>query len=333
MPTKLAKHKNSTRSKSPVRESKGKSEEIITFPKAEPPVAIGRHLGIRDDKTNFIGVPEVAANIGCKVFQIFTGSPRCINGNNKLEIEFQKFGMKLEEFKRIMVIHSNYMINLCHPVGSRRYSESVDALIKDLKASEHIGSRCLGVVVHMGKNILSNNLTDNDAMDNYIEGIEECLRRTKNGILIMETGASQGSEIASNTEGMSEIYWRVPEEQRDRIKFCIDTCHIWASGYDISTKAGVKQYFSEFDDQISISQIACIHFNDSKNKCGSHVDRHADLGYGMIPVEGLRAVARFAAKHQIPLIMETHLAAINPKTKRKVSYRDELNTVLKWISD
>ena len=119
--------------------------------------------------------------------------------------------------------------------------------------------------------------------------------------------------------------------ERKRIKFCIDTCHIWASGYDISNQVNVKKYFSLFDKLIGIDKIACIHFNDSKTRLNSHIDRHADIGYGYIPMSGLNAVINFAYKYKIPIILETPLDSVNKKTNKNITFDDELTKIKSYV--
>lgn len=282
-------------------------------------IRIGRHISIQN---GFVKSADRAATQGCSVFQIFTASPRSANNRSLNITEIKKFAANLEKNHQLMVIHSNYLINLANQVRSFKFKKSVASLKQDLETAEWIGDRCLGVVVHMGKNITSNAISDEQAMQNYLEGVKQALSTTRNTYLILETGASQGTEIASKIEGMAEIYWRTPENYRTRLRFCIDTCHIWATGYDIGSAAGVKKYFQKFRKYIGTKTIACIHFNDSLNRCNSHVDRHADLGYGLIPVAGLQAVAAYAARHGIPIIAETPLDHINAK--------QELTIIKNW---
>lgn len=290
---------------------------------------IGRHINISH---GFITAPSYAKSIGCNIMQIFLGAPQRILSKEKSESELKKFAEELKKNGMRVTIHAAYTINLCHPRKNKQYQDSIKSLVRDLMASSIIGKRCLGVVIHMGKNIPANNITDDKALTNYIIGLKEALAKApENTTIILETGASQGSEIASKIDGLAEIYWGLEEEERNRITFCIDTCHIWASGYDISTKAGVLQFFKQFDKKIGIDKISCIHFNDSKTNLNSNVDRHADLGYGYIKTPGLKAFAQFAKKHRIPIIMETPLDAVNPKTNRDVTFHEEFEKLKNWL--
>jgi len=133
-------------------------------------------------------------------------------------------------------------------------------------------------------------------------------------------------------ETLSLIYQSLSLKERKHIKFCIDTCHIWASGYDISNPSKVKIYFDSFDKLIGKDKIVCIHFNDSKTPLNSHVDRHADIGYGYIPIQGLKAVIQYAYKHQIPVILETPFDSINKSTHKTITFDEELQKTKSFSS-
>jgi deoxyribonuclease-4 len=279
---------------------------------------IGTHLSTQK---GLLTIPEFAYNSKCTSFQIFLGSPRRLINKPRSNDELKTFGKLLKKFNIKMVVHSNYTINLCHPHKSSKFTMSFNALLQDLKSVELIGKSCYGVVVHMGKRL---DMPVKKAMDNYINGLKKLIAKTSSTI-ILETGASQGTEIASKIEGLSTIYWALTDDERKQVKFCIDTCHIWATGYDISNADGVNDFFVEFDKQIGIKKIVCFHFNDSKNENGSCVDRHADLEHGKINKNGLKEVARFANKHNIPLITET------PYDTKDITFEIERKKIKKWI--
>lgn len=292
-------------------------------------IRIGRHVNISQ---GFANVPTYAKNIGCDIFQIFLGAPQRIIFKSRQKDEVILFKNNLEKEDMVMVVHGSYTINLCHNPKTPKYNASVNSLVQDLITASYIGDRCLGVIIHMGKNIKENNLSIEVAFNNYIYGLKQALSITPaNTNIILETGASQGSEIASRITGLAYIYWLLDNQERDRVFFCIDTCHIWATGYDISTRIGVRNFFKEFDEHIGIDKIKCIHFNDSRTDLESHVDRHADLGYGRINEKGLSSVAKYAKRYNIPLIMETPLCAVDPKTNTEISFDDELNKVRSWL--
>lgn len=290
---------------------------------------IGRHINISGD---FLFIPAYAESIGCDIFQIFLGSPQKVLSKARSKDELLKFGKELEKRKIDMVIHGSYTINLCHPTNTGRFQTSLRSLIQDLNASVNFGSCCLGVIIHMGKNIPENKINNEQALKNYVMGIKMALTATpKNTTIILETGASQGSEVGSKISELAKIYWNLNKIERERVKFCIDTCHIWATGYDISVPVGVRKFFDEFDNKIGIKKISCIHFNDSKTPLESHVDRHADIGYGYIGEKGLREVAYFAKRNMIPIIFETPLDTINKNTNCEITFIDEMYKIKKWL--
>lgn len=291
---------------------------------------IGRHINISH---GFLTATDYAERIGCNIFQIFLGPPAKIKNKPRDNEELVQLGKDLIEKDIKMVIHGSYIINLSNPIGSKKSDDSIGSLVQDLNASKLIGKNCIGVIIHMGKNIKENNIDNETALDNYAKGLVIALEKTSNKTtIILETGASQGTEVGSTLEFLGYIYWNVPSKYRYRIKFCIDTCHIWATGYDISNKKGVDAFFKLFDCEIGLENIVCIHFNDSKTGLASFVDRHADLGYGHIKDIGLSAIANFANEHQIPIIMETPLSAVNPKTNQDVTIKEELMKVKSWLS-
>lgn len=290
---------------------------------------IGRHINI---SKGFVTAPWYAQSLGCSVFQIFLGAPRRILSKARQKEELQACGQELDKRNLKMVIHGSYTINLCHPPGSKKFEASVKSLVQDLDASIHIGDNCMGVIIHMGKNIPDNKISDSEAINNYVLGLRQAMTLTpENTVIILETGASQGAEVGSEMSGLSTIYRKLSKGERARIMFCIDTCHIWATGYDISSPIGVKKFFAEFDKKIGIDKIACIHFNDSKTALNSCVDRHADIGYGFIDIKGLKEIVLFAKKNKIPLITETPLDAIDPETNQEVTFDKEFSKIKSWI--
>lgn len=290
---------------------------------------IGRHI---NTSHGFTTAPAHAKKLGCNILQIFLGPSRQIKYKKKTTEELEKFQKALHRHKLQVVVHGSYTINLCHPLGSTKSNSSINILKQDLEAVHVIGARCLGVIIHMGKNIKSNKISDAKAIQNYVKSLKEVLKTTPpDTTIILETGASQGTEVASKIKGLTKIYDGLTTKEKHRVKFCIDTCHIWATGYDISTITGVKRFFNKFDKSIGVDKIACIHFNDSKTDRNSHVDRHADLERGTIGKIGLKQVAKFALRKNIPIVMETPLTFINPKTRKKITFVDEKTRITNWL--
>lgn len=289
---------------------------------------IGRHINIDND---FIGTPEYAKKIGCSIFQIFLGPPHLSMYKMRESNALVSFGNALKLHSIKVVIHGNYTINLAHPAGSYKGNMSINNAIKELTATYNVGSQCIGLIIHVGKNIKDNNLAKEDAMNHFIENINVILSKThESTTLIVETGSSRGTEICTSIEDLSHLYNHV--HQKHRLFFCVDTCHIWATGYDISTKKGANDYMDTFDKLIGLNKIKCIHFNNSHDQCGSKKDHHDDLMSGMINQEGIGEMARIAVKRGIYLIMETPLTSYDPKTNKPITFTDELAFIKKLIT-
>lgn len=254
---------------------------------------------------DFNEAPRLARKAGYDTFQTYLGPAELVYCVPKTQETLQAFKAKLLKYHVTTIIHGSYTINLCHPVGNIKRTKSVNALISLLKQSDVIGKRCLGVIIHMGKNMPENKLTEEQSLQVYAENLKYVLSKAP-GKIALETGASQGNEVGSRLDRLGYIYQQLSEEEKARVRFCIDTCHIWASGYDIGTAKGVTNFFKEFDSKVN-GRIVCIHFNNSMNPLNSHVDRHADLLHGEIPYEGLKAVACYARDNGIALITETPL--------------------------
>lgn len=120
---------------------------------------------------------------------------------------------------------------------------------------------------------------------------------------VLEATAGQGSALGYRFEQLQQIIELV--EEKERMAVCIDTCHIFAAGYDISTEKGYERTFEEFDAIIGLDRLVAFHVNDSKRECGSRVDRHTHIGQGRIGLEGFRLLMNDPRFVKIPKILET----------------------------
>jgi deoxyribonuclease-4 len=121
--------------------------------------------------------------------------------------------------------------------------------------------------------------------------------------IALETTAGQGSTLGYKFEQITEIIEQT--KQPERIKVCMDTCHIFAAGYDITTKEAYHKTISEFDRIIGLKRLAAIHFNDSKKGLGSRVDRHEHIGLGQIGEKAFGFFVRDKRFEKTPKLLET----------------------------
>lgn len=291
---------------------------------------IGKHIHLRHPLNKTV---EYAHDLHCQIFQIFTSNPQSLAVPSLEMKKWQVMREALEKYDMHMVIHGKYNINLCQETDSYQGAKNIQSLWGDMNIDNILGERCLGVIIHMGKNVPALNFTTDEALQMYIDNLKHALAQVPDSIIILETGASQGTEVGSQLPDLARIYHGLNASEQARIRFCVDTCHIWATGYDISTRKGVRAFFREFDTLIDKHKIACIHLNDSVKGLGSKVDRHADLNDGTIGAVGLTAVIRYANRHTIPLIMETPYRKINQATGLPIHFADELKLIQSWLHE
>jgi len=270
----------------------------------------GAHMSIKN------GIPSAIKEInelGGNMIQIFVSNPM----STKFSIDKTKWNEKncnlirstLEEYDSKMVIHLPYVINLAKPLPPNMANcWWINMICNQLIISDLINS--IGCVVHVGKHL---DLTVQEGIDNMCEGLKYVInfiiKNELKSYIILETAAGQGSELLttknSSLDDFANFYNLFTDNEKLHIKICVDTCHIFAAGYDIREKKQVKEFFDEFNTQIGIENIALIHLNDSKTDCGSCVDRHENLGEGKIGIKGLRHFIRYAIYYHIPTVLET----------------------------
>jgi deoxyribonuclease-4 len=232
--------------------------------------------------------------------QIFLKSPRGRHEKEISESDTAAFRSYCQSHAiRFVVAHCSYLLNFTHDMSKDIWP--LDSLVSDLKNIHRLGG--IGVVLHIGKYL---ELEAQAACRYLAVNIAEIMHRTaaENNWVILENTAGQGTEIGWQLAELEKIF-KEALQQHPRIRFCFDTAHAFAAGYDLRDAKGVAQVFGEFAARFDLDRLALIHFNDSLKDLGSRVDRHANLGQGKIGKEGMLAVARFAIEHKIPMILET----------------------------
>lgn len=281
------------------------------------------------EKTLFIGanifvvnkfsdVSIDAYNLGANFFQVFLASPQKYNSKRHTKASLLKLKKNIIKYDQKVVVHASYMLNFCNPCYDNKHTCAVKLLKKDLE--ESIIFNAIGVVVHMGKKL---KMTKDEALNNYVLGIKKVLKESpKESTIIFETGAGVGTEICTSMEDLGELYNKFTPDEKNRIKFCIDTCHIFSAGYDIGNEEYVDEYIELVEENLGWNNIICIHLNGSKCKLNSRKDRHEDIGRGEINEKGLKKFIIECYKKDIPIVLET--------PGDKVSSLEQINKVKKW---
>ena len=254
----------------------------------------GTHVSIAGGIEN---APLNAAKQKCEVFQIFDRSPRGGKPNydaksiGRLKTNCQKFGFK--EY----YIHAPYYINLAS-ADSRIRHGSIATLRDELEAGSAIGAKYL--MFHMGS---SRDFGKEKSTKLAIEGINEILKGYKgNCQLLIENSAGSGHIMGSAFEEIGHILKKIKNKN---VGVCFDTCHAFASGYDLRDKKAITATFKKFDEIIGLDKLKLFHFNDSKTDLNSHVDRHENIGDGFIKQQGFVELLHFSKINKINAILET----------------------------
>lgn len=245
--------------------------------------------------------PGRAKEIGCDCLQIFSKNPRGWAARELSDTEAESALQRLAELKLDpLVVHITYLVN----VASNKpdlYEKSLHGLLTDLERSGRIGAKYL--VLHPGK---YTGTTLEEGVQRIADSINIAFEKVPNDvILLLENVAGAGTEIGQSVEELKMIMELVKDQSR--IGICFDTCHGFAAGYDLRTKATVDLVFQHFDQIIGMDKLKVIHANDAKGELGSNLDRHEHIGQGEIGEEGFRAILQndFVVKYDIPFILET----------------------------
>ncbi|HOJ92739.1 MAG TPA: deoxyribonuclease IV [Dictyoglomaceae bacterium] len=237
----------------------------------------------------FRGSREIFEDIrllGINTAQLFSGNPRSYRSSSE----------KLPVFPFTPIfIHAPYVVNLASP-DERICNLSIKKVIEELKLAERLGWE--GVIIHPGS---SKKMGKEIAEENFLNSLEKIF--DDNGIkakLIMENNAGEGDGWGSTIENLYDVYNEFPD-----IYFCLDTCHLFAAGYNLKNERKCKAFFYSFLEKIPLQKLSLLHINDSYFPLGSRRDQHAHIGKGAIGIRGFQNLFKIEELHKIPLILET----------------------------
>lgn len=240
------------------------------------------------------------ASVGCATMQVFTKNNNRWTGAPYTPADVESFRAAARSTRIAPVVaHAAYLINLC-ALNPATHAQSRSAFIDELQRCESLG--IFGLVFHPGAHVGQG---DREGIRRIAENLNEAHAATPRfrTLSILETTAGQGTAIGHRFEQLRAIIDLV--EERERMAVCLDTCHVFAAGYDITTEKGWETTFREFDDTIGLRRLAAIHVNDSKKGLGSRVDRHDHIGRGAIGTTAFRMLMNDPRLTIVPKILET----------------------------
>lgn len=259
---------------------------------------VGAHVSAAGGVSN---APVNATNIGARAFALFTRNQKRWQAPPLAEEEIHAFKEALAASGipvTAVLPHAGYLINPGHPDPEKR-QKSLDALEDDVLRTEALGLTALNL--HPGSHL--GLVSEEECFDIIAASLSQFLKISPTVSPVIETTAGQGNMVGHRFEHLAEIIRRT--DQPDRVGVCIDTSHIFAAGYDISTADGFRAVMDEFERIVGFNRLKGVHLNDSKTLMGSRVDRHARLGEGEIGIEAFRLIMNDERFDGIPLVLET----------------------------
>jgi deoxyribonuclease-4 len=267
-------------------------EALMPVPLSGRDMLIGAHTSIAGGVFNAVDEQvEYDGNCG----QIFSHSPQVWQDPNIDDDEAQQFRDRTDETGvDPWVIHSSYLVNLCTPKDDLR-EKSIDSMQKEVDAAAKLGIEYVNVHLgaHTGAGV-------EGGLDNAASALDE-LDIPEDVTVLIESDAGSGTKLGGEFEHLAGVLDRSEQD----LGICLDTAHMFAAGYDLSTAEGVADTVEEFDDVVGLEKLACIHLNDSKHDCGTNKDEHALLGEGLIGEKGISAVVSHEDLRDLPFVLET----------------------------
>lgn len=245
--------------------------------------------------------PEVANKIGANAFALFTKNQKRWVGKPLSSSEISSFKNNLVKFNLnpdYILPHDSYLINLGSPKEDG-LQKSRDAFLDEMQRCEQLGLKLLNF--HPGSHLKE--ISEEACLDLIAESINLALQQTNGVTAVIENTAGQGSNLGYRFEQLAYIIERI--EDKSRVGVCLDTCHTFTAGYDLSTEEGYNQTFDDFERIVGFKYLKGIHLNDSKKECGSRVDRHDSIGKGFLGMEFFIRFMNDARFDNMPIILET----------------------------
>lgn len=259
---------------------------------------IGAHVSASGGVEN---APLNANAIGAKAFALFTKNQRQWQAAPLTKESISNFRQNCEKLgyqPGHILPHDSYLINLGHP-EAEGLAKSRTAFLDEMQRCQQLGLDRLNF--HPGSHLKQ--ITEEECLLNIAESVNLALDKTQGVTAVIENTAGQGGHMGFKFEHLRFIIDHV--EDKSRIGVCLDTCHTFTAGYDILSEAGYAETFRKFDEIVGFHYLKGMHLNDSKKELGSRVDRHDNIGVGLLGNEVFSRIVNDSRFDNMPLILET----------------------------
>jgi len=273
---------------------------------------VGLHLRIQDSLYELV---QMALLLNLTSFQSFLTLKSSGIFFEPLDEDCKQFNILREQHNLIFYAHASYFSN------PSKCGNAYHALLKkELEYVQKLGATCL--ILHPGSALRCSQF--NDGVDALARTLNKIMKRYQNVTIVLENIPHGPPSIGGNMHNFFAVLQKL--EFPEKIRFCIDTAHAFAFGYDISTKKGIRTFMDELDSTIGLQRIMLIHFNDLGKKCGSKIDEHAFVGEGMIGLEPLLFLVNSSELKHVPLIIEPPAMSFDTLKEKYDSLKIKINT-------
>jgi deoxyribonuclease IV len=275
---------------------------------------VGAHVSTAGGLANAI---ERGKERGCESIQIFNQSPRMWRPTNFGEEDFATFREAMEGSKvEAVIIHAVYLIN-CATKDKDLRKKSLTSLTHALRIGDAIGAR--GVVLHPGSQ-----KTDplKPSLKRASKVIAAALKETDSCPLLLEQTAGHKGLLARDWDQIAALIDGAGNDKR--LGLCLDSCHMFAQGYDITDEAHLATVLDEADAKVGLERLGAIHVNDAAVPLGAHLDRHANIGKGEMGKRGLSAFLSEPRFEGLPATLETPGPEKKGTSRAEVTYAKRL---------
>src|SRR6185503_7998370 len=241
-----------------------------------PGLKVGFHVSIAGGISNSV---DNARKLGCTAFQIFSRNPRGWAAKPLAPADVKLFREKLAASgieKTSVIVHMPYLPNLSGPEGEY-YAKSVETLAGEMQRCSALGIPYL--VIHLGSHMGKGTKSGIDQLVGAINSAHDRSKTKGEPVVLLENNAGQKNSVGGNFEELRLILDRLGPKGYG---VCLDTCHLFASGYDLRTRENVSETLEHFGKVVGIRQLKAVHLNDSKGSLKSNIDRHEHIGLGHI---------------------------------------------------
>ncbi len=243
---------------------------------------------------------ERAHNFSFRTFQIFSKNQMQWKAKPLAPDDVEKFRneVKARNMKGIMV-HASYLLNMGTPDQELR-AKVIEAFGEEIRRADMLGIDYL--TFHPGS---STGTTEKVALRNIADNLNHVITGDQKCTILLETSAGQGKTVGHTFEQLAEIIDQV--QIKDKVGICFDTCHVFAAGYDIKSKSGYGETMDQFNSILGLDRLKGFHLNDTKKGLNSRVDRHEQIGDGMLGIDGISNFIKDPRLTERPMNLETPL--------------------------